>query len=62
VSWGAYWMFYVCPQCRTKFKSETSLILEDSFGKCPNCKTEGVLVAESKNAPKDFADYEDTAS
>jgi transcription initiation factor IIE alpha subunit len=61
MTWGAYWMFYECPQCKTKFKSETGLILEDNFGKCPKCKTEGVLVGESKNAPHGFQDYEDNA-
>lgn len=61
MTWGAYWMFYLCPRCGAKFKTETGLILEDSFGKCPRCKTEGRLVAESNNPPKNFNDYEDTA-
>lgn len=62
MTWGAYWLFYVCPQCGTKFKTETGLILQDDFGKCPRCKAAGRLVAESSNAPKDFNDYEDTAN
>ena len=59
MTWGAYWMFYECPQCGTKFKSETNRITEASFGKCPNCQAEGVLVAESNNLPQDFDDYRD---
>ena len=54
-------MFYECPQCRTKFKSETNKITEDNFGKCPSCQAEGVLVAESNNLPQNAGDYLDTA-
>lgn len=61
MTWGAYWMFYLCPRCGTKFKTETGLIMEDSFGKCPRCQTAGRLVAESGNPPEDFNGYEDTA-
>ena len=62
MSWGVYWMFYRCPVCGKKFKSGTDTITEPAFGRCPACRTEGVLVGESgKTVPPDPNDYEDTA-
>ncbi len=63
MSWGVFWMFYRCPACGKKFKSGTDTITDPSFGKCPVCHTEGVLVAESGDTyPADANDYEDTAA
>jgi len=59
MSWGAYWMFYLCPACSTKFKSETGFIQEEQFGKCPNCRSAGVLTGESGCMPPDFMEYEE---
>lgn len=52
-------MFYVCPECGTRFKYTLENISEDYFGKCINCGAEGTLVAESRDMPKDAEDYED---
>ena len=48
MTWGAFFMCYECPDCGKKFKNDISLIasLGDDFGRCPVCKTEGVLVKE----------------
>ena len=62
MSWGVYWMFYRCPACGKKFKSGADTITEDSFGRCPACKAQGVLIGESgKVSPAGANDYEDTA-
>lgn len=62
MSWGVYWMFYHCPKCGHKFKSGADMITAHTFGVCPVCLTEGILVGESgKNYPDDANDYEDTA-
>lgn len=62
MSWGVYWMFYRCPNCGKKFKSGADTITEPTFGRCPTCGAEGVLVGESgKFNPPDANDYEDTA-
>ena len=62
MSWGVYWLFYQCPQCGKKFKSGADTITEPTFGRCPACHAEGVLVGESgKASPSDANDYEDTA-
>ena len=50
MSWGVYWMFYRCPVCGKKFKSGTDTITEPAFGRCPACRTEGVLVGISSGA------------
>lgn len=59
MTWGPYWMFYVCPECGTRFKYTLENISEDYFGKCISCGAEGTLVAESRDMPKDAEDYED---
>lgn len=54
-------MFYRCPVCGKKFKSGADTITEETFGKCPVCHAEGVLVGESgKTVPEDANGYEDT--
>lgn len=61
MSWGVYWMFYRCPRCGKTFKSGVDTITEPSFGACPACHIEGVLVGESgKEVPEDPYEYEDT--
>ena len=62
MTWGIYWMFYHCPDCGKKFKSGADMITEPTFGRCPVCNAEGVLIGESKEGyPTDAEDYEDTA-
>lgn len=61
MSWGAYWMFYLCPVCATRFKSATDTIASTAFGRCPRCGADGALVGESGSAPPENQnDYEDT--
>mgnify|MGYP001071748532 CR=1 FL=1 len=62
MSWGVYWMFYRCPACGKNFKSGADTITQPTFGVCPVCHTQGVLVGESGTVvPPDANDYEDTA-
>ena len=53
-------MYYQCPYCGQRFKSETGAIaaLMDRFGRCPRCGQEGVLIGEGPASPDD-ADYEE---
>lgn len=61
MSWGAYWMFYRCPDCGKLFKSATDTITDPTFGHCPHCHAEGTLEGESGNhPPENQNDYEDT--
>lgn len=62
MSWGVYWMFYLCPSCGKKFKSGLDALTEPSFGICPVCGSAGQLIGESGTAcPPDGGGYEDTA-
>ena len=58
MTWGPYWMFYKCGKCGKKFKSSLEDIQLPMFGRCPMCKEEAELVAESKDFPADALDYE----
>lgn len=61
MSWGAYWMFYRCPDCGKLFKSATDTITDPAFGRCLCCGAVGTLVGESgKLPPENQNDYEDT--
>lgn len=58
MSWGGYWMFYVCPKCKEKFRYELGYLDKKDFGKCPKCKGIGDLVGESnKNLQEKYLDY-----
>ena len=48
-------MYYRCPDCGARFKSETGAIaaLGDRFGRCPRCGQAGVLTGEGPAAPDD---------
>jgi DNA-directed RNA polymerase subunit RPC12/RpoP len=61
MTWGPYWMFYKCNKCKKKYKYSLEDIQSPRFGKCPTCKEEGKLVAESKDAPADAPDYEEVS-
>jgi hypothetical protein len=54
-------MFYQCKPCQKKYKYSLEDIHLPAFGKCPLCKVEGVLVAESKDLPADAHDYEEVS-
>lgn len=60
MTWGAFYMYYECPECGKKFKSEEGLIadLGEKFGKCPVCGTLGKLVHEGA-IPKDDLEFEE---
>ena len=59
MTWGAYWMFYTCPQCGKKYKYDLEDVQSPTFGFCPECKIEGELTAESKTYPADALEYEE---
>ncbi len=59
MTWGPYWMFYICPNCGKKFKYTLDNLADEEFGKCPGCGTEGEFVAETRDMPEDALDYED---
>lgn len=48
MTWGPLYMYYRCDQCGTKYKYELDMLgtLGDSFGKCPNCGSDGIFVKE----------------
>ncbi len=58
MSWGAYWMFYQCQECKLKFRWELANIDSISFGQCPQCNEAGILVGETgkifKENPQDY--------
>ena len=61
MSWGPFWMYYCCYDCGVKYKSCTDTIADPSFGRCPHCDKQGVLVGESGTAvPDDELSYIDT--
>lgn len=59
MTWGPYWMFYICPECGKKFKYTLDNISDAEFGKCIACGAEGKLVAESREMPDDPESFED---
>lgn len=61
MTWGAFYMYYQCPQCGKKFKYAIDLLNEmgDQFGKCPICNIEGTFIKEGPNTP-DSLEYEET--
>ncbi len=61
MTWGAYFMFYECPECGKKFRYELDDISEESFGRCPDRHVMGTFVGETKDIRQGenrFADYE----
>lgn len=62
MSWGAYYMFYDCPQCGKKYRWSLDDVTDTDFSSCPNCHTDGVLVGETKDMKQGeakFGDYVD---
>lgn len=53
-------MYYHCPRCGKKFKSELGLLaaLGDSFGQCPDCEIDGQFEFQNARVPND-AEYEE---
>jgi len=51
-------MYYHCPNCGKKFKYDTGLIAQfgEDFGKCPDCRVEGVYEFDGARGPQD-AEY-----
>lgn len=62
MTWGSYWMFFNCPKCGKKYRWALEELPDPLFGKCPDCRIDGKLVAETKDLDHgkddDFADYE----
>lgn len=61
MTWGAYFMFYDCPQCGRKFRCETADLSDPDFGFCPDCHAEGVFAGETKDIGQGeakFVEYE----
>lgn len=60
MTWGAFYMYYQCPQCAKKFKFAIDLLDEagERFGKCPDCNVEGTFIKEGPNT-EDSLDYEE---
>lgn len=53
-------MYYHCPDCGKKFKSELGLLAElgERFGVCPDCGAMGCFEIESARIPNDM-EYEE---
>lgn len=60
MTWGPCFMYYHCPRCGKKFKSELGLLaaLGDSFGQCPDCEIDGEFEFQNARVPND-AEYEE---
>ena len=60
MSWGPCFMYYHCPDCGKKFKSELGLLAElgERFGQCPDCGAEGCFEMQSARIPND-SEYEE---
>lgn len=59
MTWGAYFMFYQCPECGKKFRWELVDLAEAEFGHCPACGAMGTLVGETKDLKQGERKYED---
>ena len=59
MSWGAYWMYYRCPACGSKYRWDLTALSNPEFGRCPDCGAEGALEGESKALPPDPDSYPD---
>ncbi|MGN0658337.1 MAG: hypothetical protein ACI4LA_01900 [Emergencia sp.] len=58
MTWGAFYMYYQCPQCGRKFRYALDLLNEmgDQFGRCPDCGAEGTFIKEGP-VSRDSMDY-----
>ncbi len=52
MSWGAFWMYYKCPQCGKTFKNQMDSISEPDFGHCVHCDIDATFVGESGAEPE----------
>ena len=62
MSWGAYYMFYDCPQCKKKYRWSLDDINDTDFSNCPVCHIPGEFAGETKDMKQGenkFGDYED---
>lgn len=59
MSWGGYWFYYYCENCRIKFKKELAEINQLDFSICPKCHKEAIFKGETKNKPKDYDEYQE---
>lgn len=61
MSYGAYWMYYQCPNCSKKVKYSLDQLSEnaDEFGTCPDCKIAGQLTGEGTKPPQSKDEYEE---
>lgn len=60
MTWGAFYMYYQCPDCGKKFRFALDLLNEmgESFGRCPVCSAEGTFIKEGP-ASRDSLDFEE---
>ncbi|MGL5437669.1 MAG: hypothetical protein ACRDBO_20155 [Lachnospiraceae bacterium] len=61
MSWGTYYMFYICPQCQKKYRWSLDDMNDAKFSECPACHIPGDLTGETKDIKQGenkFSDYE----
>lgn len=60
MTWGAFYMYYQCPDCGKKFRYALDLLNEmgDRYGRCPVCGTEGTFIKEGP-VSRDSTEYEE---
>lgn len=60
MSYGTFYMYYICPYCERKFKHRLDSMsdLGASFGHCPSCAKEAAFVDEGALKADDAA-YEE---
>lgn len=55
MTWGPYFMYYICPKCGKKFKYALDMLAceADTFGKCPQCGMAGVFEQDGARIQRD---------
>ena len=59
MTWGAYYMFYECPECGRKYRWALEDMSDQTFGECPDCHMMGILRGESKDISQGEAKFEE---
>lgn len=59
MTWGAYFMFYQCPECGKKYRWSLEDISDPAFGQCPACHVMGELKGETKDIRQGESGFEE---
>lgn len=59
MTWGAYFMFYQCPECGRKYRWALEDMSDPEFGQCPSCQVMGELKGETKDISQGESRFEE---